>query len=666
VGACVYARHPSAEIICAAYDLEGSKLWVPGCPPQVDLFEHVKSGGIIKAWNSMFEYYIWNEIGVKKLGWPPLPIEQMSCTMARARAAGYPGALDKCGKVLNLKIQKDKVGKRLINKFTKGHQPSKKDPRPRIPVIGDPEENTFYYYCVNDVESEKAIDEVLPELSEFEHKVWMLDQKINLRGVHIDRRALNKLRGFVKSIKISLTDELKYITKGRVNTADENKKIRDWLNSRGVKTKSIAKAAIIELLENPLIPPDCRRVLELRQTLSATSIGKLDAIHRRLTDTDRLHDLFVYHGALHTGRWAGRGPQPQNLKVSGPRDNWSLKDVDDVLSCGTYTDLFNKFPGKSLDAIAGCLRSLFSAAPGAALICSDFSAIEAVVLAELAGETWRQEVFRTHGKIYEMSASKISGIPFEDFLKHKEETGEHHPLRKKIGKVAELASGYQGWLGAWKAFGADKFLTDDEIKDAILKWRADSPNIVEFWGGQLRQQGKQYKFKREFYGIEGTAIQAVLAPGSVFRCRHILFCKQGTTLFCKLPSGRKLAYHNAILVPTTDRYSKQTIWQLTYEGWNSDSQKGPVGWITFSTYGGKLVENITQAVARDIQAYSMLNLDAHGYPIVLHVHDEIVAEVHRNFGSIEEFEMLMSAVPEWARGWPVRASGGWRGRRYRK
>jgi DNA polymerase len=324
-----------------------------------------------------------------------------------------------------------------------------------------------------------------------------------------------------------------------------------------------------------------------------------------------------------------------------------------------------------LDAVGGCLRGLFTAAPGHDLICSDFSAIEAVVIAELAGESWRQEVFRTHGKIYEMSASKITGIPFEEFERYPaEHDGADHPLRKKIGKVAELASGYGGWIGAWKAFGADKyFQSDTEIRDKILAWRAQSPAIVELWGGQVREDPPgSYQFRRELYGLEGAAVRAILDPWVVCPYGSISYhvSPHDDTLYCELPSGRNLVYHRPRLVETIDRYSKYPIYQITYEGWNNDYRRGSRGWMRLDTYGGKLAENVTQAVARDLLAYSMLAVEAAGYPIVLHVHDEIVSEVPTGFGSVEEFERIMSQTPPWAAGWPVRAAGGWRGRRYRK
>jgi DNA polymerase len=287
-------------------------------------------------------------------------------------------------------------------------------------------------------------------------------------------------------------------------------------------------------------------------------------------------------------------------------------------------------------------------------------------------------VFNTHGKIYEQSASKISGVPFHEFMfsagytadellhpdwytrKPSHPTDKHHPLRKTIGKVAELASGYGGWIGAWKNFGADKFLTEKEIKDSILAWRKASPMIVEFWGGQFRGN---WEYKRpERYGLEGMAINAIEHPGIEFGYRDVTYYRDGDALYCRLPSGRLLTYNSPRLRP-----SERGGLAISYSRWNTNKSNGAVNqWITVDTYGGRLCENVVQAVARDIQRHSILGLEAAGYPVVLHVYDEDISEVPEGYGSIDEFESIMSTMPDWAAGWPIRANGGFRAKRYRK
>jgi DNA polymerase len=305
--------------------------------------------------------------------------------------------------------------------------------------------------------------------------------------------------------------------------------------------------------------------------------------------------------------------------------------------------------GNAVKTICGCLRGLFCAPKGGEFLCSDFSAIEGVVAAALAGEEWRLEVFRTHGMIYEMSASLITGVPFEEFIRHKKETGKHHPLRKKIGKIAELASQFQGGYRAWKAFGAEKlFDSDDDIKASVKAWRKASPNIVAMWKG-----------------LDQAAKNAVRSPGTAYEYNGIKYFVWDGVLYCELLSGRRLAYQKPRLrMDQWDDGGDKEV--LVFEGWNSDSTKGPVGWHTFDTFGGRLFENCVQATARDIMCHAMLNLDAAGYPIVLHVHDEPVAEVATGTGSIEHFEWLMMQMPQWCKDWPIKAAGGWRGKRYRK
>ena len=315
-----------------------------------------------------------------------------------------------------------------------------------------------------------------------------------------------------------------------------------------------------------------------------------------------------------------------------------------LLNTGSLDEVEKYYPDV-VDLIGGCLRGLFISKPGHDIICSDFSAIEAVVMAEVAGETWRQEVFRTHGKIYEMSASKITGVPFEEILAHKEKTGQHHPYRKKVGKVAELASGFGGWIGAWDRFGArDFFKSDDDLKAAILKWRDDSPMIVKFW--------------KE---VERCFTQSIMNPQQRYEYRGIKFGMLQNCLFVQLPSGRKLTYHEPQIHRRIDEYGREKI-DFSYMQWNSTYQR----WERFYAWYGVIVENIIQSIARDILANSLINLNLSGYPVIFHTHDEAGAEVPERWGSVEEFERIGSIMPSWAAGWPVKMKGGWRGKRYRK
>lgn len=696
VGAPVYAAHPSTEVLSLAYDLKdgaGPRLWVPGCPPPIDLFEHIAAGRLLEAHNSGFEFYIWHYVCAGRMGWPPLPYTLLRCSMAKARALSLPGKLAKLGPILQTDVVK-LDGDRLIKKFSVPRNPTQKDARRRHrPDDADQAADAaqLYAYNLGDIAAEAAVSARLPDLSPTECELWLLDQKINFRGVHIDAASVAASVAIVDQATVKYTAELVQITAGAIQTASEIAKTVAWLHGRGVHLDSVDAESVEAALARPAadIPYDARRVLQIRAALAGSSVKKLYSIGRRVSSDGRIRDMFTYHGA-HTGRATGSGAQPQNLPKSGPRVQrcpickrhygagldvcpwascrrtsgaffpgsneypnavgdpceWSAGAVVDALEVIAYGRLeyVEAVYGDAIATVSGCLRGLFSAAPGHDFICSDYSAIEAVVLAELAGEQWRIDVFKTHGKIYEKSASMITGVPFEEFIEHKKRTGEHHPQRNKIGKFAELSSGYQGSLNAWLNFGAGEHLTDAEIIAAVEKWRAASPNIVQFW-----------------YGIEAAAVKAVQYPGTCFSCRDITYGVKDDILFCRLPSGRYLTYHAPRLIPGKTKYGRDVM-RLTHMGNDQKTHQ----WARVDTYGGRMVENLVQAVARDILTHALVNVEAAGYPVVMHVHDEIVSEVPAGFGTVEEFEKVMSTLPAWAAGWPVKASGGWRGKRYRK
>ena len=692
IGAAVYASHPSTEVLSLAYDLKdgkGKRHWFPdspGGPPQ-DLFDHVLRGGLLEAWNVAFERWIWEKICQTKYGWPAVDPGQWRCARAKAQAFAWPGSLDPAGKIACIRNQKLKDGQRLLTKFSMPRNPTKHDPRTRITLADDPADaKLLYAYNIRDIEAEAEISSLTPDLSPFELKFWQCDQAINHRGVQIDLKAVNDCIVIIEQAYTRYNAQISRLTGGAVPAASELFKLKTWLANQAVFAPSLDQAAVTCLLSDPTLPSVARKVLKLRECIAAASVKKLYAMKNRATESGRVHDLFVYHSAR-TGRAAGTGPQPQNLPNSGPPVmecgfcggnyrvgsifclwcgtsgtgkpiEWNTKAVQDAIDtlATRSLDLVELHWGDALDVVSACLRGMFIAGPGCDLICSDYSAIEGVVLAELAGEGWRQEVFRTHGMIYERSASDITGIPFDEFLLEKSTSGKHRPERK-IGKVAELCSGFGGWLGAWKNFGADQFMSDDEIKQAILAWRAASPAIVEFWGGQQRN------WQPCLFGLEGAVIQAIMSPGQIFTCRSISYQMSGDALYCTLPSGRNITYHKPRLDNSTRRPG--TL-EISYEGWNTNPLQGGIGWIRMITYAGKLTENAVQAVARDILANAIVNLERAGYPVVLHVHDEIVSEVPEGHGSLEELERIMSMMPDWAAGWPVRARGGWRAKRYAK
>lgn len=724
IGAPAYAQHPSTEVLSYYFDLldgHGRTFWAPGLPNPERLFAYVRAGGLIEAQNTGFEWWIWNFVCVVKYGWPPLAIEQTRCSMAKSRANALPGALGLCGQVLGLAVQKDAEGKRLLDKFSVPRNPTKPDPRRRITLLEDHTEHVrmgrpglsdaqkLYSYNCTDLDAEHAVSMSSPDLVGEELEFWIADQRINRRGVALDLASVEHCIAIIEQAHGRLNAELYGLTGGQVTKASELQALGNWLRAHGVPVTTGQGSMDDEAIESYLKacaphPPGgvnaARRALEIRAAIGSASVKKVFSMRLRVTPNQRLHDLFNYHAAR-TGRATGDGPQPTNLPNGGPAiyrcgcggwvgmarpscrycgapkpegtkaQEWNPEAMEQCFALLAYRsfDLLCEVYGDGMHALSGCMRGLFIAADGHDLVSSDYSAIEAVVLAVLSGELWRLEVFATHGMIYEASAGKMFGVPIEEFQRVKAETGQHHPLRKK-GKTGELAFGYQGWLGAARAFDAPG--TDEEVKRDILAWRDANREIVEFWGGQERRQG--WHRIPEDYGVEGMAVRAIKDPGVEFPVLRrdgshtgitytALTVGGRTTLYCRLPSGRHLTYHNPLLEPS-DR--NPGTWSISYEGYNTNPKNGPVGWITIRTWGGRLVENIVQAVARDILRHAIVNLERAGYPVVLHVYDEIVSEVPKGWGSIEEFERIMSTMPAWAAGWAVKAAGGWRARRYRK
>lgn len=674
VGAKRYINDPSFEVLTLSYDLLddfGKRRWKPGDPAPLDLHDHVAAGKPLKGWNSGgFEYTVWNDYCVPKFGWPPLCLEQLYDTMAHARASALPGALANAADVLNLTNRKDADGKRLLDIFSKPRKPTKKDPSLRIvPSAAPAEFERLQIYCDRDVTAEIEAGLHIPDLTPYEREVWLTDQRINHRGMQIDLEGVENCIAIVEQAEAKYNAELREITNGAVCAATELPALKTWLHTRGVHLDNAQAETIEAELERMVklrVPPadPCRRALEIRVALGSASIKKLYSFRNQQVG-GRLYGLYSYHNA-HPGRWAGMGPQPQNLPRGGRFA--TVDEVEQALAVIALRSLsiVETVYGDALDTIANCLRGLIIAAPGHDLICSDFSAIEAVGAAMLAGEQWRIDVFRTHGKIYEMGASKITGIPFEEFLRHKKETGKHHPMRQGLGKVSELASIYAGWIPAWKRFGADEFMSDPEIKEAILAWRRESPMVVEAWGGQTRDKFDRYRKRQELYGLEGAAVAAVQSPGTAFAYRSAAFQMYGDVLYFKLPSGRIITYHAPRLTPSTRDYAEPWEQSLSYEGWNNNAQKGPIGWIRMDLYGGVLMNNWVQGACRDLQAGALVRIEKAGYRPMLHTHDEPCGEVPRGFGSIEEFEALMAFKEPWAADWPINVAGGFRGPRYGK
>ena len=708
IGMAVYAMHPTTDILMLRW-YTGSGvpgLWLPGQPLPTELFAYLASGGIVEAVNAGFEWYIWNLVATRRYGFPPLPATSLRCAAAKARAFGLPGSLDGMSQVLSSVypdiIQKDKKGQSWINKYSVPRNPTAKNRK----LWNDLADNLKDYqigvdYCGTDCLSEHSNSVHIPDLPKRSLRVWQADQTINRRGVYTDQARIADAINIIEQAYAKYNRLLDKLTCGAVKSASEVSKLLAWMKQFGIEHSdsfdgtSLDEDALDDLLARKTLPPQVRGALMVRALIGSAAVKKLYAMQRYACPDGRIREMIVFHTAR-TGRFGGSGPQPHNFPNSGPAikpcgpcgrtvgamhttcplcgsalpdgdgDEWDMPAVEDAIQLIAHRnlDLLEKVYGTALAVISGCLRGFFCAAPGKVLIVSDYSAIEAVVLAALAGEEWRLEVFRTHGKIYEMSASKIANITFDDIIRHKKDTGKHHPLRKKLGKVAELASGYGGWVNAWVQFGADEFYDEEEIKKNILRWREESPMIVEYWGGQVRGAPWSDRRKPEYFGVEGMFIAAIQWPGETFEYRGTRFTYHTDidVLQCILPSGRPMYYHR----PRLEEGKRWGLLGISYEGYNTNPKNGAKGWIRMYTHGGKLTENIVQAVAADLLWDAILRLEAAGYPVVMHIHDEIVVEVPEGFGSIEEVEKIMAERPQWAADWPIKAAGGFRSKRYGK
>lgn len=729
IGAAAYAEHPSTDILTLSWKLPDGRRgrWRPGQPLDrlTPLFLWIQSGGLVEAHNVMFERLIWWFVATPRYGFPPLTPERLACSSATARVYSYPGGLGQLGDVLRLPIQKDKEGKRLLNKFSIPRKPTKNDPRFWIDPETDPEGEKLYAYCDTDCDAEELASHTMPEMTPAERFFWLIDQEINWAGIAIDRQGVRDCIAVLNEAIQRYGDEFRWMTGGLDPT--QGQKIMGWLAGHGVYTHSLdednRQALLARIPAHPeggINPP--RRVMEILDLIGSASVKKLFAMENMAGSDDRLRNLIIHHGAR-TGRPTGEGPQPLNLPKAGPPlytctscDNpygkhhyscpwcgqvrspkpvypyapaWRPSMVPAVLSIMSTRSLavVEHFFGDAVLAIMGCVRGLFQAGPRKQLVASDYSAIEAVVTAMLAGEDWRIAEFRAKADIYISSASKITGNPVAFYTAYYEEHKEKHPDRQNIGKVAELALGFGGWIGAWRNFDSSDTFTDADVKKLILAWRDASPAIVEMWGGQWR--GPHWDSYPCLFGFEGAAIAAARWPGQVFDYAGIKFQvrpgvfqpdapgstihghpggRQTEDLVITLLSGRELTYHDPLLTPSDREYDKPGTLSLSYMTYNTNPKYGPMGWVRMNTYGGRLTENIVQATAHDILRFAIINLRAAGFPTVLHVYDEIVVEVDEDLPDdvIAEVERIMCIMPPWAANWPIRAAGGWRGKRYRK
>lgn len=546
-----------------------------------------------------------------------LPPEEWSDTMILAAMNGLPMSLEAAGEALNIEQQKLKEGKTLINYFCKPCKPTiANGGRTRnYPKHAPDKWERFKAYGSRDVEAMRLIYRKLQRfpVSAFERQVWALDARINERGVLIDRELAQAAIAVDEAFKDEHTTELKKLT--GLENPNSIAQLKEWLEAVGVSCEQLNKEAVKDLLKK-VTDPTTRRVLELRQLLGKTSTKKYQAMINAAGKDDRVRGITQYYGAGRTGRWAGRLVQLQNL----PQNH--LEQIDKVRELVRSQDLetlelcFDNVP----DVLSQLIRTALVAKPGHTFLVSDYAAIEARVIAYLAGEKWRLDVFAQGGDIYCSSASQMFKVPV---VKH----GVNGHLRQK-GKIAELACGYGGGIGALKAFGADKMgLTEEEMQDIVNQWRQASPTIPKFWRD-----------------TEKAARNALENPGRTFSIPcGVKYRRDADALRCRLPSGRFLTYWGARL--DNER-------NICFMGQNQTTRK----WEKTETWGGKLVENIVQAVARDCLAVAMVRLDAAGYKICFHVHDEIIAEAPEG-SRWQDMAEIMGQPIDWAPGLLLRGDG---------
>lgn len=691
VGARNYVEHPSFRILSLAWNLKdgrGERWWRP---PELDdlfpatrtgqladvreLIDYVHSGGLIEAFNIGFEYTVWNFHCVPVLRWPELKQEQCRCAMAKSRASAYPGSLDDVGSVLKLSERKDPAGDRLIRKLTVPRNPTKGNPELRwTPLTAKEDFAKFYEYNRQDIRTEAEASVRTPDLTPRELQIWLTDLRINMRGMQIDTAAVEDCIAVIEQADRKYNGELAAITHNAVDGSTDVQGMLAWCRTQGVVLYNLDEDTIEEALKRKDYPANVLRVLRIRQLLAFGSVKKYYALRAQTTPYGRLFDQYVYYGA-HTGLWNGRGVQPANLYkgiFSKPED--AERAIQLMRSRCLELIEYEYHPHDALEVVASCLRSMIVARPGHRLISADFTAIQAVATSCMANERWRIEVFRTHGKIYEAMASMLTGKPLQYYLDYRKEHGKHHPDRQ-LGKLAVLSADFGAWISGWKRFGAEEYGDDDFIKSLILRTRDAIPNVVKFWGGQTLNKFK-YNEQQHLFGLEGAAVSAILEPGKCFSSNPgsplgVLYQIHEDILYCRPPSGGFIRYHAPRLQPSTRNYASPWEYEMSYEGYNSNQQKGPIGWIRMKLYGGVQCQNTISHMCREIQADTIVRLEHHGYPVVMHTHDENVTEVPNGFGSLQAYNGLVRIMPDWAvcedgQQWPVKVPDAWEAYRYGK
>lgn len=630
-GVYAYTDTPYFDILLFAYSIDGQPVRVVDTAngeeiPENILVALVDENVIKRAFNVNFErvclskylrknypqYFQSYSIDEDTVG-DFLNPESWHCSMIHARTLGLPSSLAEVGKVLGIEQQKMTEGKALVKFFCVPY-----DTIDGVPQFHNPKDypekwKIFKAYNKRDVEAELEIDRKLSRfpVPDFIWQEFYLDQEINDRGILVDMQLADKAISLDAEAKEELTVEMKRLT--GVENPNSVYQLLDWLETQGYKSDSLGKAQVQELIKTAKEP--VKSVLQMRLQLSKSSVKKYTAMKNTACSDNRARGMFSFYGASRTGRWAGRNVQLQNLPQNHLPD---LSEARELVKYGSFEDiqmLYDDVP----DTLSQLIRTAFIPRQGMKFIVADFSAIEARVIAWLAGEEWRMKAFANGEDIYCASASKIFGVPV---VKH----GENGHLRQK-GKISELACGFGGSVGAMKAMGADSLgLSDTELKQIVTDWREASPHITELWWAVDRAVKKAVK--------EKTATKT----------HGLLFSYEAGFLFIRLPSGRRLAYAKPYI--GKNKFGGESV---TYMGINAQKK-----WDRLESYGPKFVENCVQGIARDLLMYSMQALSQ--YFIVGHIHDEMIIECPKDT-KLDEICQQMAITPDWAKGLLLRADG---------
>ena len=621
-GVYKYADSPNFEMLLFAYAVDDGDVHIIDIAGGEELPEKIiqaiKSDTVVKtAYNAQFERVCLSRY-LKLPDGEYLNPQSWYCTAVQAAELALPLSLADVGSVLGLERQKMTEGKELIKYFCVPCKPTKSNgncTRNR-PCHDINKWETFKKYCMRDVDVERQIADKLKmyPISDEEHRLYVLDQIINDRGVLVDSE-LAEQAVKLNSIQTAVAVEQAYMITGLENPNSVTQ-LKQWLKEKGVEIESLSKKSVKSLADET--DGYVSEMLKLRLLMAKTSVKKYEAVIRSVCSDNRVHGMMRFCGANRTGRWSGNILQPQNLPQNHLPD---LTLARDIVKDGDFEMLDMMF-GNVPNVLSELIRTVLIPKPNHRFIVADFSAIEARVLAWIAGEQWRIDTFKNGGDIYCASASKMFKVPVE---KH----GVNGELRQK-GKISELACGYGGSVGALKNMGAVEMgVQENELQGLINDWRNANPHIVRFW-----------------YEVGNAAMKAIKEKTTV-PLGKLVFAYERGILFIRLPSGRRLSYIKPRI--GTNRFGGDSI---TYMGINSAKK-----WDRLETFGGKLTENIVQGTARDLLANALINAANAGYDTVFHVHDEIICEVPNGYGSVDELCKLMCIKPEWADGLPLNADG---------